>query len=89
MGVPPMSPMGILPMSTTGVPPVGFPSHGRAGTALRLAGKMLVPRCAHAARRIIIVYHPPPTESQAEKGPDPNGTSLSHCSSSGRYWPYL
>jgi len=60
---------GILPMSlpaeasakagATAVSPVGFPVHGRAGTALRLAGKMPVPRCAHAARRIIIVYRPP------------------------------
>jgi len=46
-------------MSTTGISPVGLPSHGRAGTALRLAGKMPVPRCAHAARRIMIVYLPP------------------------------
>jgi hypothetical protein len=43
----------------TAVSPAGFPVHGRAGTALRLAGKMPVPRCAYTARRIVIVYRPP------------------------------
>jgi len=82
MGVPPMSPMGILPMSlpaeasakagATGDPPVGFPSHGRAGTALRLAGKMPVPRCAHAGRRIVKVYHPPSGRSRISYRGRPN-----------------
>ena len=43
----------------TAVSPAGFPSHCRAGTALRLAGKMPVPRCAYTARWIVIVYRPP------------------------------
>jgi len=51
--------MGVSPMSTTGVPPVGLPSHGRAGTALRLMAKMAMPRCERVGVLIFVVYLPP------------------------------
>jgi hypothetical protein len=44
MGVPPMSTMAILAMSATGVSPVEVRVFGRAGTALRLTGRMPVLR---------------------------------------------